>query len=424
MPTTRSCRSSRAEAVKAYLVSKGIEKNRVYTEGKGEKQPVADNKTAEGRAKNRRVEIEVVGTRANQLIASGERRKKPRSAGLFCLSIARKSLRSHPRRIARMTETRQRRPGRTGQILRARPSLVGSRKRIPAAAPDQPAAAGLDRVAPAAGAASACWTSAAAAASWPMPWRARAPRCWASTWPTKALEVAQLHALEAGTPNVDYREVSAEALAAEQPGTSTSSPAWRCSSTCPTRPRWCAPAPRWSSRAAGCSSPRSTAIPSRSCFAIVGAEYVLQPAAARHARIPASSSGRANWPAHAAPPGWSWCSTRGMEYNPLTRRYWLSGDTSVNYLFATRKALMMFSDIRGGAVRPGRHPDRQRARPGRGRRQDAHRPRPAVASARALPPHGRRRCARHAGRGLRHRRPSIPTTRRCARSSSSTTRTA
>lgn len=53
----------RAEAVKAYLVSKGIEANRVYTEGKGEKQPVASNKTAAGRAKNRRVEIEVVGTR-------------------------------------------------------------------------------------------------------------------------------------------------------------------------------------------------------------------------------------------------------------------------------------------------------------------------------------------------------------------------
>jgi len=52
----------RAEAVKAYLISKGIERNRIYTEGKGEKQPVADNKTKEGRAKNRRVEIEVVGT--------------------------------------------------------------------------------------------------------------------------------------------------------------------------------------------------------------------------------------------------------------------------------------------------------------------------------------------------------------------------
>ena len=53
----------RSEAVKAYLVKKGVEPNRVYTEGKGEKQPVADNKTAEGRAKNRRTEIEVVGTR-------------------------------------------------------------------------------------------------------------------------------------------------------------------------------------------------------------------------------------------------------------------------------------------------------------------------------------------------------------------------
>ena len=56
----------RSEAVKAYLVSQGIEKSRVYTEGKGEKQPVADNKTAEGRSKNRRVEIEVVGTRTNK----------------------------------------------------------------------------------------------------------------------------------------------------------------------------------------------------------------------------------------------------------------------------------------------------------------------------------------------------------------------
>ena len=52
----------RAEAVKAYLIARGIEKNRVYTDSKGESQPIASNKTAQGRAQNRRVEIEVVGT--------------------------------------------------------------------------------------------------------------------------------------------------------------------------------------------------------------------------------------------------------------------------------------------------------------------------------------------------------------------------
>ncbi len=52
----------RARAVKAYLIVKGIEPTRVYTESKGERQPIADNRTAQGRAKNRRVEIEVVGT--------------------------------------------------------------------------------------------------------------------------------------------------------------------------------------------------------------------------------------------------------------------------------------------------------------------------------------------------------------------------
>lgn len=55
----------RAAAVKTYLVSKGIDPNRIYTEGKGELQPIASNKTREGRAQNRRVEIEIVGSRKN-----------------------------------------------------------------------------------------------------------------------------------------------------------------------------------------------------------------------------------------------------------------------------------------------------------------------------------------------------------------------
>jgi outer membrane protein OmpA-like peptidoglycan-associated protein len=41
-------------------VSQGIDANRIKTEGRGKSQPVADNATAEGRAKNRRVEIDVV----------------------------------------------------------------------------------------------------------------------------------------------------------------------------------------------------------------------------------------------------------------------------------------------------------------------------------------------------------------------------
>ncbi len=56
----------RAQAVKAFLENKGLPVDKIFTTGKGETQPVASNKTREGRAKNRRVEVEVVGTRENR----------------------------------------------------------------------------------------------------------------------------------------------------------------------------------------------------------------------------------------------------------------------------------------------------------------------------------------------------------------------
>jgi OOP family OmpA-OmpF porin len=54
----------RAQSVKAYLTSKGVDGSRIYTESKGKSNPVASNATEQGRAKNRRTDIEVVGTTA------------------------------------------------------------------------------------------------------------------------------------------------------------------------------------------------------------------------------------------------------------------------------------------------------------------------------------------------------------------------
>ena len=70
-------------------------------------------------------------------------------------------------------------------------------------------------------------------------------------------------------------------------------------------------------------------------FAIVGAEYVLNLLPrGTHMSSPSSSS-RANWLPLPCDAGLDLQGTRGMEYNPLTKRYWLSGDTSVNYMIAT-----------------------------------------------------------------------------------------
>jgi OOP family OmpA-OmpF porin len=56
----------RADAVKSYLVAKGVDGSKIKTVGRGQTAPVSDNKTPQGRAQNRRVELEVTGIRAAQ----------------------------------------------------------------------------------------------------------------------------------------------------------------------------------------------------------------------------------------------------------------------------------------------------------------------------------------------------------------------
>ena len=152
----------------------------------------------------------------------------------------------------------------------------------------------------------------------------------------KALKVAQLHALEAGTPNVNYREVSAEALAAEQPGLFDVVTCMEMLEHVPDPAsvvRACATLARpggWVFFSTINRNPKSFLL------AIVGAEYLLK-------MVPRGTHEYAKLirPSELA----RFCrqaeldlaQTRGMEYHPLTRRYRLSGDTSVNYLFATRK---------------------------------------------------------------------------------------
>jgi 2-polyprenyl-6-hydroxyphenyl methylase / 3-demethylubiquinone-9 3-methyltransferase len=152
----------------------------------------------------------------------------------------------------------------------------------------------------------------------------------------KALRVAQLHAMEAGTPNVEYRESSAEALAAEEPQ----------GFDVVTCMEMLEHVPRPESVVQACATlvkPGGWVFfstinrnPKSFLFAIVGAEYVLN-------ILPRGTHEYLKFikPSELA----SWCrmarldllQSQGMEYNPLTKRYWLSGDTSVNYLAAARR---------------------------------------------------------------------------------------
>ena len=152
----------------------------------------------------------------------------------------------------------------------------------------------------------------------------------------RPLGVARLHALEAGVDNVDYREIATEALAAEAPGRFDVVTCMEMLEHVPDPAavvRACSTLAKpggWVFFSTLNRNPKSF------LFAIIGAEYVLN-------LLPKGTHEYARFikPSELA----RWCrdgglalqGSRGMEYNPLTRRYSLSGNTSVNYLVACRK---------------------------------------------------------------------------------------
>ena len=154
----------------------------------------------------------------------------------------------------------------------------------------------------------------------------------------KALRVAQLHALEAQTAGLQYREISAEALAAEQAGSFDVVTCMEMLEHVPDPAsvvRACATLVKpggWVYFSTLNRSPKSFLL------AIVGAEYILN-------LLPRGTHEYAKLIRPSELAGFCRAAdlelrhTRGMAYNPLTRRTRLNDDTSVNYLFATQKPL-------------------------------------------------------------------------------------
>ncbi|KAB0583558.1 bifunctional 2-polyprenyl-6-hydroxyphenol methylase/3-demethylubiquinol 3-O-methyltransferase UbiG [Ideonella dechloratans] len=153
----------------------------------------------------------------------------------------------------------------------------------------------------------------------------------------KPLKVAQLHALEAGVDNLAYREVAVEDLATERPASFDVVTCMEMLEHVPDPAsvvRACAQLVRpggWVFFSTINRNPKSF------LFAIVGAEHVLKllpKGTHEYARFikPSELS------AHIRAAGLSVEGFKGMEYNPLSKRYWLSADTSVNYLVACRKS--------------------------------------------------------------------------------------
>ena len=155
---------------------------------------------------------------------------------------------------------------------------------------------------------------------------------------TKSLKVAQLHALETQTPNVSYREVSAEDLAAEKPA----------SFDVVTCMEMLEHVPDPASVVQACAAlvkPGGWVFfstlnrnPQSFLFAIVGAEYVLN-------LLPKGTHEYAKFirpselAAFCRDAGLQTQASRGLQYNPLTQRYWLDGNTRVNYMLATQREI-------------------------------------------------------------------------------------
>jgi 2-polyprenyl-6-hydroxyphenyl methylase/3-demethylubiquinone-9 3-methyltransferase len=154
---------------------------------------------------------------------------------------------------------------------------------------------------------------------------------------TKSLKVAQLHALEAQTPNVRYQEISAEALATERPASFDVVTCMEMLEHVPDPSsivRACATLVKpggWVFFSTLNRNPKSFV------FAIIGAEYVLN-------LLPKGTHEYAKFirpgelAAHCRAAGLDLQASKGLQYNPITRRYWLDSDTSVNYMIATRRA--------------------------------------------------------------------------------------
>jgi 2-polyprenyl-6-hydroxyphenyl methylase/3-demethylubiquinone-9 3-methyltransferase len=153
---------------------------------------------------------------------------------------------------------------------------------------------------------------------------------------TKPLRVAQLHAIEAATPRVAYREVAVEALASEEPEAFDVVTCMEMLEHVPDAGSIVAACARLLKPGGWAFFSTINRNAKAFVFAIVGAEHLLQ-------LLPKGTHEYARFIRPSELLGWCRSAgldavgTRGMEYNPLSRRYRLSGDTSVNYLVACRK---------------------------------------------------------------------------------------